>query len=323
MHKKLISVFTPVFNEEENILQIYETVKNVMRKMQDKYNYEHVFSDNASSDETLAVLKKICLSDKNIKVISLSKNFGVTKSTLNGLYRCKGDAIIQIDADLQDPPEMLIDFIEKWEQGNMVVYGIRKDRDEKWVMKTIRKLFYRITDKLSNENLIPDVGEFRLMDKCIVDELRKIKDYNPYLRGIIANLGYKQSGINYNRKNRERGKTSTNFYQLFDYGINGIISHSTILLRLSTILGLFFTFCSFISIIIFIYLRLNEPDSVPGIATITIFILFFSGIQMIFLGIIGEYISKIFNQSIKKPLVIEKSLIGFNDQTKNSFAKSK
>ena len=316
MNKILISILTPVFNEEENILPIYEAVKSVMLNMQDKYDYEHVFSDNASSDESLAVLKEICLSDKNIKVISLSKNFGVTKSTLNGLYRCKGDAVIQIDADLQDPPETIIDFINKWEEGNMVVYGIRKERDEKWAMKTIRKIFYRIANKLSNENLIPDVGEFRLMDKCIVNELKKIKDFNPYLRGIIANLGYKQVGIPYNRKKRERGKTSTNFYQLFDYGINGIISHSTILLRLSTILGLFITFFSFILIIVYMGLKIILQDAPPGITSIMIFILFFAGIQMIFFGIIGEYIAKIFNQSIKKPLVIEKALIGFNDQTK-------
>jgi len=311
MNKKLISILTPVFNEEKNILQIYEAVKSVMFNMQDKYDYEHVFSDNASSDKSLALLKKICVGDKNIKVISLSKNFGVTKSTLNGLYRCKGDAVIQIDADLQDPPEMITDFIEKWEEGNMVVFGVRKDRDEKWVMRTTRKIFYRTANMLSNENLILDVGEFRLMDKDIVNELKKIKDFNPYLRGIIANLGYKQVGVPYHRKNREKGKTSTNFYQLIDYGINGIISHSTILLRLSTILGLLITLSSFVLIIVFTLLKLVLADSPPGITTITIFILFFAGIQMIFLGIIGEYISKIFYQSIERPLVIEKEKINF------------
>jgi len=313
MNKKLISILTPVFNEEKNILSIYKAIKSIMLMMQDKYDYEHIFSDNASSDKSLALLKKICVGDKNVKVISLSKNFGVTKSTLNGLYRCKGDAVIQIDADLQDPPEMITDFIKKWKEGNMVVYGIRKDRDEKWVMKTIRKIFYRTANMLSNENLIPDVGEFRLMDKQIVSELKKIKDFNPYLRGIIANLGYKQIGISYHRKNRERGETSANFYRLFDYGINGIISHSTILLRLSTILGLLITLSSFVLIIVYTVLKLILVDSPPGITTITILILFFAGIQMIFLGIIGEYLAKIFNQSIERPLVIEKECIGFDE----------
>jgi len=313
MNKKLISIFTPVFNEEENIMEAYESVKNIMSKMNEKYDYEHIFSDNASSDNSLDILKKICLNDNNVKIISLSKNFGVTKSTLNGLFRCKGSAVIQLDADLQDPPELISEFISKWEHGYKVVYGIRTDRDENWIMKFIRKLFYRLASKLSNENLIPDVGEFRLMDIRIIDEIKKIKDYNPYLRGIIANLGFKQTGVPYHRKGRMKGKTSTNFYQLFDYGINGIISHSTILLRLSTILGMIITFFSVILIIIYMVLKLVFQDSPPGITSILIFILFFAGVQMIFLGIIGEYIAKIFNQSIDKPLVIEKEIIGFDD----------
>ncbi len=311
MKKKLISIFTPVYNEEENIMMIYEAVKKVMMELHDKYDYEHVFSDNASTDKSLSILKNIRDADNNIKIISLSKNFGVTKSTLNGLFRCNGDAVIQIDADLQDPPEMITEFLKKWEEGYSVVYGIRKDRDENWFMKMFRKLFYRVANRLSNENLIPDVGEFRLMDKSIINELKKIKDYNPYLRGIISNLGFNQTGIPYYRKNRQKGKTSTNLYQLFDYGINGIISHSTILLRLSTILGLLITFGSFILIFVYFVLKLILKDSPPGITTITILILFFAGVQMIFLGIIGEYISKIFNQTIERPLVIEKELIGF------------
>jgi len=201
-NKKLISIFTPVFNEEKNIIKIYESVKNVMLKVQGTYDYEHIFSDNASSDNSYALLKDICKKDKNVKVISLLKNFGITKSTLNGLYRCRGEAVIQIDADLQDSPEMFIEFFEKWEEGNKVVYGIRKDRDENWIMKNIRKLFYRIANKISNDNLVPDVGDFRLMDKLIINALKNIKDYNPYLRGIIANLGFKQIGIPYHRQKR-------------------------------------------------------------------------------------------------------------------------
>ena len=311
MKKKLISIFTPVYNEEKNIYSIYDKVKKEMSKIQKKYHYEHIFSDNASGDNSLNILKGIQKKDQNVKIISLSKNFGVTKSTLNGLFKCSGDAVVQLDADLQDPPEMILDFIKKWEDGYKVVYGIRYDRDEKWLMKTIRKLFYRIAKIISNENLIPDVGEFRLMDKLIISEIKKIKDFNPYLRGVIANIGFRQSGIKYYRKNREKGTTSTNFYKLFDYGINGIISHSTILLRLSTLLGLSITLISFLMIILYVILKIILSSSPPGLTTITIFILFFSGIQMIFLGIIGEYISKIFNQSIDRPIVIEKEKIGF------------
>jgi len=311
--KKLISIFTPVFNEEDNIVDVYETVKSIMLTVQNIYDYEHIFSDNASTDNSIKILKRICEDDKNIKVISLSKNFGVTRSTLNGLYRCKGDAVIQLDADLQDPPEMILQFLTKWEEGNKVVFGIRKDRDENWIMKNIRKLFYRIASNVSNEKLIPDVGEFRLMDKQVINELRHINDQNPYLRGIIANIGFNQIGIPYNRLRRNKGKTKANLFNLFDYGMNGIISHSTILLRLSTITGIIIALISFGLIIVYVILKLIMQNSPPGTTSLMIFILFFSGVQMIFLGIIGEYIAKIFKQSMGNSLVIEQELINFDN----------
>ncbi len=311
MKKFLISILTPVYNEEDNIYHIYEQVKKEMLKLEKKYDYEHIFSDNSSIDNSLSILKDIHSKDSKVKIISLTKNFGVTKSTLNGLYKCSGDAIIQIDADLQDPPSMISDFIDKWEKGNMVVYGIRTDRDENFFMKLIRKGFYRVANLLSNENLIPDVGEFRLIDKSIVIELKKINNYNPYLRGVIANLGFKQIGIPYHRERRHKGNSSTNFYKLFDYGINGIISHSSILLRLATIVGFFLSIISFSLIVLYVVLKVILPNSPPGLTTLNIFILFFSGVQMIFLGIIGEYIAKIFDQSVERPIVIEKEVIGF------------
>ena len=311
MLKKQISIVTPIFNEEENIPLIWKSVKSVMTSLQNEYDYEHVFSDNKSTDGSLSILTGICEKDPNVKVISLSRNFGVTKSTVNGLLRCSGDAVVQIDADMQDPPEMISQFIKKWDEGYMVVYGIRKDRDENYLMKTIRKVFYRLAEVISFEKLILDVGEFRLMDRRIITEIGKIRDCNPYLRGIVANLGFKQTGIEYHRNQRHKGKTSTNLYHLFDYGINGLISHSTILLRLSTILGITMALVSFILIIIYALLKIIYQSSPPVLTSLFIFILFFSGVQMIFLGIIGEYISKIFTQSIEKPLVIEEKLINF------------
>ena len=317
MKKSFISILTPVYNEEDNIHHIYDQVKKEMLQLGKKYDYEHIFSDNSSIDNSLSILKNIHLRDKKVKIISLTKNFGVTKSTLNGLYKCSGDAIIQIDADLQDPPSMILKFINEWEKGNMVVYGIRTDRDENPFMKLLRKGFYRIANLLSNENLIPDVGEFRLIDKAIILELKKINNYNPYLRGIIANMGFKQVGIPYHRDQRYKGNSSTNFYKLFDYGINGIISHSSILLRLATIVGCFLSIISFSLIVLYAVLKVILPNSPPGLTTLNIFILFFSGVQMIFLGIIGEYIAKIFDQSIDRPIVIEEELIGFDKHNNN------
>lgn len=312
MSKKKISIFTPVYNEEANLSDVYRTVKDVMEPLSDRYEYEHVFSDNGSEDRSREILAELATEDRHVKAILLSKNFGVTKSTLNGLFRCSGDAIIQIDADLQDPPEMIADFIEKWEEGYKVVYGVRKDREEFWLMHMARKLYYRIAKCMSHEKLIPDVGEFRLTDRRIMDEIKKIEDYNPYLRGIIANIGFRQIGIPYSRKDRTKGKTSTNLPMLLDYGINGIISHSAILLRLSTITGVILSTVSFVLIVVYSVLRFLYPDIPAGLTTVFVLVLFFSGIQMIFLGIMGEYIAKIFNQSIKKPLVVEEELLGFD-----------
>lgn len=313
MVRKMISIFTPVYNEEENIKIIHEEVKKVMSLVSDRYDYEHVFSDNASQDNSRVILKEVQAKDRNVKVILLSRNFGITKSSFNGIYRCKGDAIVQIDADLQDSPKMILDFIKLWEQGCKVVYGVRKDRDEFWLMKTIRKLFYRLAEKLCDEVLIPDVGEFRLMDRRIVEELKKIKNYNPYLRGIVANLGFKQIGIPYVRDRRLHGKTSSNIFKLIDYGMNGIISHSSILLKLSGIAGIFLAMLSFILIVVYAAIKIISKTPPSGATTIIIFILFFAAMQMIFLGIIGEYLAKIFDQSISRPLVIEEELLGFND----------
>lgn len=310
----MVSIFTPVLNEEENVLQVYEAVKKVMATIKNEVSYEHVFSDNASTDKTLSILRDLADRDSRVKIIALAKNFGPTKSTLNGLLRCTGDAIIQIDADLQDPPLMIVEFIQKWISGYQVVYGIRTDRQENLLLKSFRKLFYRIANVLSNEELIPDVGDFRLIDKRILCELGKVKDYNPYLRGIIANLGFRQVGIPYVRNPRQRGQSKLTLLRLIDFGLNGIVSHSTILLRLSTITGVLICLGNaiYISIVVLATLFGGSPPS--GIPSLIVIILFISGIQLITLGILGEYIGKIFLQSIQRPLVVEKELIGFNNE---------
>jgi len=313
MDKKLISILTPVYNEEENIEAVYARVRSVMNALGGRYDYEHIFSDNSSTDRSLEVLKRIHTEDSRIKIIKLSRNFGPTKNVLNALYRCQGAAIIQIDGDLQDPPETIGAFIKHWEEGFKVVYGIRTDRDEFWLMKWIRKVYYRVASRLATDTLIPDVGEFRLIDRRIVEELKKSNDHNPYLRGVIANLGFKQIGIPYKRSRREKGRSSNSIFTLIDYGLNGIISHSRTMLRLSTITGFLIAIVTFAAAVVYGTLKFLSQDVPAGVTSILIFILFFAGIQMIFLGIIGEYISKIFDQSIKKPLVVEEELIGFEE----------
>ena len=316
MEKKNISIFTPVFNEEDNIQDVYQAVKNVMHDISEKYDYEHVFSDNCSSDQSLNILKNISKKDNKVKIIALSRNFGTAKSTLNGILRCAGDAVIHMDADLQDPPNMIAPFIEKWESGFKIVYGVRADREEGWIMKKIRNLFYFIANKLSDEELIPYVGDFRLIDKRIVTELKMIKNRNPYLRGEIANLGFSQIGIPYKRRKRNKGESNANILIYFETAIHAIICHSTMLLRLSTIIGILVTIFCFSLIITYVFLKFMYGVEVPGLTTIIILVAFFAGVQMIFLGIIGEYIAKIFDQSIERPIVIEEELIGF-DKDKN------
>tara|TARA_B100001248_G_C27393644_1_gene464003 strand:+ start:1043 stop:1993 length:951 start_codon:yes stop_codon:yes gene_type:complete len=311
MSKIKISIFTPVFNEEDNIQDVYLEVKSIMDDLSEKYDYEHVFSDNCSSDQSLKILKNISKKDINVKIIALSRNFGTAKSTLNGILRCSGDAVIHMDADLQDPPNMIVPFIEKWESGFKIVYGVRTDREEGWIMKKIRNLFYFIANKLSDEELIPYVGEFRLIDKRIVAELKMIANRNPYLRGEIANLGFPQIGLPYKRRKRNKGKSNANILIYFETAIHAIVSHSTMLLRISTIVGILVTIFCFSLIIIHVFLKFIYGVDVPGITTIIILVSFFSGIQMIFLGIIGEYIAKISDQSIDRPLVIEEELFGF------------
>jgi polyisoprenyl-phosphate glycosyltransferase len=313
MTKPLISIFTPAFNEEENVLLVYEAVKSVMSTVSEKYCYEHVFSDNASTDHTAEILLELAKNDKHMKIILLAKNFGPAKSTFNGLGRCKGEAIIQLDADLQEPPSMILTFLEKWELGYKVVYGVWSDRKENWLMKSTRKIYYFLANMLSNETLIPMVGDFRLIDRRVLNEVKKVKDYNPYLRGIIANIGFEQIGIPYVRENRTRGKSSMTLPKLIDYGINGIISHSTILLRLSTIIGTLILLGSLGYIGFVILSTLLVGGAPPGIPAVLVIILFLSGVQLTFLGLIGEYIGRIFQQSIERPLVVEKDLVGFDN----------
>lgn len=311
MGKKLVSILTPVYNEEENIPLLYARVAKVMSAVADRYDYEHIFSDNASQDDSFKVLKELHAKDPRVKVIRLSKNFGVTPNVVNGLGRCGGDAVIQLDADLQDPPELISDFLKKWEEGCMVVYGVRTDRDEFFLMKWARMAFYRVASWISTEKLIPDVGEFRLMDRRILEEVKKVNDRNPYLRGIVANLGFSQAGVPYKRPRREKGKSSHNLFTLMDYGINGVISHSKVLLRLSTMTGFLVAGFSVVLILRYIITKIFYQNVPQGITSILILVCFFAGIQMIFLGIIGEYISKIYEQSVRRPIAVEEVLVGF------------
>ena len=308
---KLISVVTPCFNEEENIEEIYRQVKNVFLEL-DNYNYEHIFIDNCSQDKTVEILKKIAEKDKNVKIIVNTRNFGHIRSPYYGLLQTSGDAAISIVADLQDPPRLILDFIKKWEEGYKIVVGIKTKSTENFIMKSVRRLFYKFITKMSETKLLENYTGFGLYDKKIIDILRELKDPYPYFRGIISDIGYDIATIEYIQPSRFRGKTKNNFFTLYDMAIIGIVSYSKYVLRLVTIIG----FClSCISLLIalfyFIYKIIFWDKFSVGIAPLVIGLFFFSSIQIFLIGFIGEYIEVILTKIQNRPLVIEKERINF------------
>jgi len=308
---KLISVVTPCFNEEENIEEIYRQVRNVFLEL-DNYNYEHIFIDNCSQDKTVEILKKIAEKDKNVKIIVNTRNFGHIRSPYYGLLQTSGDAAISIVADLQDPPRLILDFIKKWEEGYKIVVGIKTQSTENFIMKSVRRLFYKFITKMSETKLLENYTGFGLYDKKIIDILRELKDPYPYFRGIISDIGYDIATIEYIQPSRFRGKTKNNFFTLYDMAIIGIVSYSKYVLRLVTIIG----FClSCISLLIalfyFIYKIIFWDKFSVGIAPLVIGLFFFSSIQIFLIGFIGEYIEVILTKIQNRPLVIEKERINF------------
>ncbi len=308
-----ISVITGVYNEELTVTEVYETIKKTFKELADKYDYEHIFMDNCSTDKTMEILREIAAKDKKIKVISYSKNFGPVKSEFIGYMYSSGQAVIDFEANLKDPAELIPAFIKYWEEGYEVVYGVRNKTQDNFLMLFMRRLFYKIADMLSDEPLPQNAGGFRLVDRKVVDELVKIDDFKPYVRGLISSIGFKQIGIEYERKARPRGKSKSNLGYLVDFAINAFISYSVVPIRFCTYLGIILSAMSvLLSItyaIIKLFMRNIQP---PGIATVIVLILFFSGIQLFFIGIIGEYVGAIHSQVRRKPFVVIREKININ-----------
>ena len=309
--RKLISVVTPCYNEEENIQELYLQVKKIFIEVSN-YDYEHIFIDNASTDNTAAILKKIASEDKNIKVIINSRNFGHIRSPFYGLLQAQGNAVILLVADFQDPPQLIKDFICGWEKGYKIVIGIKFQSKESAVMFAIRKIYYNIINKLSETELIKNYTGFGLYDKSVIKILREINDPYPYFRGLICDIGFEKMKIDYVQPKRRRGITKNNFYSLYDIAMLGITNHSKVPLRLAAMLGFFASFLSGgVGLFYLIYKLLFWSRFSLGTAPIVIGLLFFASVQLFFIGIIGEYIGSIYTQILKRPLVIEKERINF------------
>ena len=311
---KKISIVTACYNEEENIGEVYTRVKKVMDEKFSNYKYEHIFIDNASEDKTVDILKSIAKNDKNIKIIVNSRNFGHIKSPTYALLGADGDAVISIVADLQDPPEIIEEFIKKWEEGNDLVLAIKKDSEEHGLMFKIRELYYDILSRLSEIQIFKNFTGFGLYDKKVMDALRKMNDPYPFFRGMIAEAGYRVAKIDYNQPVRIRGVTKNNFYTLYDMGILGIISNSKVPLRLAIFVSVFTGILSIIVGLVYLVLKIIFWEEMNiGIAPLIILFSFISSVLLFFIGIIGEYIGAIYTQVLNRPLVFEKERINFDE----------
>lgn len=308
---KTITIFTPCYNEEKNIDALYARVCSVIDKIPN-YNFEYVLIDNASTDNTVVRLKEIAEHDKRIKVISNVRNFGHIRSPYYGLLQCTGDAVIAMVADLQDPPEMIPKYIEEWEKGHALVLGIKTQSKENPLMFLVRKLFYSIIKKISSTDQLKNYTGFGLYDQKFLNVVRMIDDPYPYFRGMVMEYGWDIKTLEYTQEKRKKGKSSNNFFTLYDLAMLGFVNHSKLPLRLSAFIGFFSAIISFlVAVGYFIYKLLYWDNFQVGTAPMVIGVFFFSSIQLFFIGIIGEYIGAIHTQVRKRPLVIEKERINF------------
>jgi len=313
--KKLISYVIPVFNEEKNITPFYQALMGVVVKLKDEYDYEIIFTDNHSTDDTFAKLKELANEDKRVKVIRFSRNFGFQRSIITGYLNASGDAAMELDCDLQDPPALIPEFISYWRQGYQVVYGVRRSRREFWLMRLSRKIFYRLIDFLSEDKLPHDAGDFRLIDRQVIDELAKFDDYQPYIRGSIAAMGFNQTGIVYDREERRHGSGKFSLMDYINLATDGILNHSIVPLRIATFTGIFVSFVTFVGLAVYLIGKLLFRQHWPaGFATTTSLILISLSLNALFLGIIGEYLGRIYQQVKKRPLTIVERRINIGDE---------
>lgn len=308
---KTISVVTPCYNEEENVREVYARVRNVMAGL-DGYRYEHIFVDNCSRDRTLAVLKEIAAQDRNVKVIANTRNFGHLRSPMHALHQAQGDAVILLFSDLQDPPELLLDMVREWEKGAAVVIGVKKSSEENGLMYWLRTKYYGLVNRLSDIETYEHFTGFGLYDRKVMDVVRTFPDPYPYFRGMIAEIGFPHVEVVYNQKRRMRGITKNNFYTLYDLAMLGITNLSKVPLRLVIFSGFVSAFlCVLTGLAYFVYKLLFWNSFSVGMAPLVIGIFFFGSLQLVFLGVLGEYIGAIHTLVQKRPLVIERERINF------------
>ena len=309
---KLISIITPTFNEESNIERLCLDIASEMKNS--NYQYEHIVIDNFSTDQTIPILRKLSLKDKNLKIIINARNFGHIRSPIHGMLQAKGEALILMNSDFQDPVSLIPEYIKEWENGNKVVMAQKISSDEDVKVSFIRKVFYKFIKKISEVSLPTNTTGSGLYDREIIEKIREINDPYPYFRGLIPEITNDVKLLPFHQPERLAGKTKNNLYTLYDIGILGIIKHSKIPLRFFTFIGLATSIISLLVAIIFFIRKLLDWESFTvGIAPLIIGFFFIASLQIFLLGFIGEYVMNILTQTRKMPLVIEKERINFDN----------
>ena len=303
---KLISVVTPCYNEEDNVEELHRRIQAAFDQLPG-YTFEHIYIDNASTDGTVAAVKRLAAADPTIKLIVNARNFGHIRSPMHAMLQARGEAVINMCSDLQDPPERIPEFVRAWEAGHKAVIGMRVGSAESWPMSLVRKLYYRTIGTISDVRLIPNFTGFGLYDRAVIEIVRQLADPYPYFRGLIAELGIDYAVVPYEQPLRRRGITKNNFYTLFDMAMLGMTSHSKVPIRLATIAGFGLSVLSLCISLGYLLLKLIFWSQFGmGLAPLLIGLFFFASVQLFFIGIIGEYVSAIHTQVLKRPLVVER-----------------
>lgn len=308
-----ISLIVPMYNEQEVIDIFFQEIERVLAKLS-KYSYEIICVNDGSNDKTLDILKNYAAKDKNIKIISFSRNFYKEQALFAGLEYSQGKAVIPMDVDLQDPPELILDFIKKWEEGYEVVYGMRADRSDDGFVKKISALaFYKFYNLISERPVPYNTGDYRLMSRKVVEAVKQIKEKKLFMKGVFNWVGFKSCGVSYKRPERAAGTTKWNYWKLWNFALDGITSSTTLPLRIWTYVGSMIAAFSFLASAYIIIKTIIFGDQVRGFPTLAVMILFFGGIQLIALGVIGEYIGRIMAEVKNRPLYIIEEKVNFDE----------
>ena len=312
---KTISIVVPCYNEEENVIPLSRAITALFEKELADYRYELIFIDNDSRDRTRELLRGLCQSDPDIKAIFNAKNFGQARSPVYGMKQAYGDCVVRMCADFQDPVDMIPQFVKEWEDGHKIVIGIKKASQERKIMYKIRGLYYKMIQKITDIDHIEQFTGFGLYDKKFVDVVRDLHDPMPYLRGIIAELGFDYKAIPYTQPKRRAGKSKNNFYSLYDYAMIGITSYSKVVMRLATFAGFIIGGLSLVAAIVYLVLKLMYWDRFSaGIAPMVIGMFFLGSLQLFFIGFLGEYVLSINTRVLDRPLVVEEERLNFEEE---------